>query len=73
MSWRNVSNGVASYNRLQSGDDGFYTTGDQMGQLAGWKEGAVLSAMNVVAQISEVHGYRPTLATMVPPERDGHM
>lgn len=54
------------YNTLLKGDKNFYIVGDQVSHLPGWKEGAVLSALNVLAQIANVKDYKMTIATSLP-------
>ncbi len=45
---------AAAYNRLLAPDRHFFACGDQVSYLSGWQEGAVLSAQNVVRQITSV-------------------
>lgn len=40
-----------AYTRLLSPDRRFYVTGDQVSQLPGWQEGAMMSAQHVIEQI----------------------
>ena len=40
-----------AYTRLLSPDRRFFVTGDQVSQLPGWQEGAMMSAQHVVEQI----------------------
>jgi monoamine oxidase len=40
-----------AYSRLLAPDRRFYVTGDQVSQLPGWQEGAMMSAQHVVEQI----------------------
>lgn len=42
---------AAAYSRLLAPDRRFYVTGDQVSQLPGWQEGAMMSAQHVVEQI----------------------
>lgn len=61
VDWENVTENdlkpLLGYNRLIEGDNGFYVTGDQISHLPGWKEGAVLSAFNVYAQVIGATNY----------------
>jgi monoamine oxidase len=50
----------SAYSRLLAPDGRFFVVGDQVSPLPGWMEGAVMSAENVVGQIS---GQRPTTAS----------
>jgi monoamine oxidase len=43
---------TADYRRLLSPDRTFYVVGDQVSQLPGWQEGAMMSAEHVVKQIT---------------------
>jgi monoamine oxidase len=47
------TNHVKAYKRLLSPDRRFFVTGDQVSQLPGWQEGAMMSAQHVVEQIGE--------------------
>ena len=42
-----------AYKRLLAPDRRFFVTGDQVSQLPGWQEGAMMSAQHVVEQIGE--------------------
>jgi monoamine oxidase len=42
-----------AYTRLLSPDRRFFVTGDQVSQLPGWQEGAMMSAQHVIEQIAE--------------------
>ena len=44
----------------------------QMSQMMGWKEGAVRSAMNVVAQVVGTRGYKPPASKSIPPDRSAY-
>jgi monoamine oxidase len=72
IAWQNIPNegggwanwdptseadGIA-YTRLLSPDRTFYVTGDQVSQLPGWQEGAMMSAQHVVEQIGGVRALR---------------
>lgn len=54
------------YNALLKGDSNFYIVGDEVSHLPAWKEGAILSALNVLAQIINVSEYKMAIATSVP-------
>jgi monoamine oxidase len=54
MAWNNVEDGARHYNNLLQGDDNFFICGDQLSQLSGWQEGAVLSALHTVMLMNEV-------------------
>src|SRR6185369_7100152 len=47
----NDDNHAKAYARLLAPDRRFYVTGDQVSQLPGWQEGAMMSAQHVVEQI----------------------
>ena len=66
VSWRNVPDRENTYNALIKGDRNFYITGDQVSHLPGWKEGAVGSALNVFAQVTQIFGYHPPHVRQVP-------
>jgi monoamine oxidase len=72
IAWQNIPNegggwanwdptseadGIA-YTRLLSPDRTFYVAGDQVSQLPGWQEGAMMSAQHVVEQIGGVKALR---------------
>jgi monoamine oxidase len=54
--WANWDSGnpahAEAYSRLLAPDRRFYVTGDQVSQLPGWQEGAMMSAQHVVEQIA---------------------
>ncbi|HEV7682346.1 MAG TPA: FAD-dependent oxidoreductase [Pyrinomonadaceae bacterium] len=47
----NSTSHAKAYSRLLAPDRRFYVTGDQVSQLPGWQEGAMMSAQHVVEQI----------------------
>ena len=65
IAWQNIPNegggwanwdpdsatAAKAYSRLLAPDRRFYVTGDQVSQLPGWQEGAMMSAQHVVEQI----------------------
>jgi monoamine oxidase len=53
--WNRVENGGRHYNNLLRGDGNFFICGDQLSQLSGWQEGAVLSAHHTVKLITETN------------------
>jgi len=66
IAWQNIPNegggwanwdpdstaAAKAYSRLLAPDRRFYVTGDQVSQLPGWQEGAMMSAQHVVEQIA---------------------
>lgn len=48
----NNDNHTKAYSRLLAPDRRFYVTGDQVSQLPGWQEGAMMSAEHVMQQIA---------------------
>jgi monoamine oxidase len=50
--WANWANTGDAYGTLLAPDRRFYVTGDQVSQLPGWQEGAMMSAEHVVRQIT---------------------
>lgn len=52
--WANWANNGEAYKTLLAPDRRFYVTGDQVSQLPGWQEGAMMSAEHVVRQIAGV-------------------
>lgn len=65
-SWKDVPDSTDSYNALLEGDNGFFVIGDQVSHVIGWKEGAVASALNVFAQVTEVEDYFVPFVRSVP-------
>ena len=57
----NSDDHAKAYTRLLTPDRRFYVTGDQVSQLPGWQEGAMMSAQHVVEQIG-----RPSRLLTVP-------
>ncbi|MCB9233105.1 MAG: FAD-dependent oxidoreductase [Bacteroidia bacterium] len=53
-------------NNLRRGDHNFHIIGDQISFLPGWQEGAVLSALEVFAKVTEFHNYSLPVAATVP-------
>jgi monoamine oxidase len=65
IAWHNLSNEgggwanwdpssgdhTKAYSRLLAPDRRFFVTGDQVSQLPGWQEGAMMSAQHVIEQI----------------------
>ena len=51
--WQNVDQGTQVYNQLLPGDNDFYIIGDQLSVLAGWQEGAVVSALHAIQQMAD--------------------
>lgn len=50
-------------NKVRLGNRNFHVIGDQVSFLPGWKEGAVLSALEVFGKVTQVKGYiLPTLS-----------
>jgi monoamine oxidase len=47
-----------AYARLLAPDRRFFVTGDQVSQLPGWQEGAMMSAQHVVEQIGRVRSLK---------------
>lgn len=64
VDWSKVPGGTAVYNTLLKGDPGFFVCGDQLSQLVGWQEGAVLSAHHVVKQITQRGFVAPEIRTL---------
>jgi monoamine oxidase len=58
-----------AYTRLLSPDRTFYVTGDQVSQLPGWQEGAMMSAQHVVEQIGGVKALRGSRVIRAPNTR----
>jgi monoamine oxidase len=54
VSWPDTVEGRCAYARLLAPDRSFYIVGDQVSQLPGWMEGALMSAQHVVEQIGGV-------------------
>jgi monoamine oxidase len=54
VSWPNTAEGRSAYSRLLAPYRSFYIVGDQVSQLPGWQEGALMSAQHVVEQIGGV-------------------
>lgn len=68
--WQEVPNPAQTYNALLEGDreHHFYVCGDQMSQLPGWQEGAVVSALHVAA-MTGVRTYAAPQVETVPDSR----
>lgn len=72
--WQNVGPDMGvrtqTYNTLVAGDPAsrFFLCGDQLSQLAGWKEGAVASALHAISMLA-VPGYAAPKVLSVPDSR----
>lgn len=70
--WQNVPQAVrtATYNTLVAGERAsrFFLCGDQLSQLPGWKEGAVVSALHAISMLA-VPGYAAPEVRSVPDSR----
>lgn len=64
--WQNVPNSVRTYNDLLTGDrkSNFYICGDQLSQLPGWQEGAIVSALQAVQMQADAAFIAPTIDTV---------
>ena len=56
-------------NQVRLGSQNFHVIGDQVSFLPGWKEGAVLSALEVFAKVTQVQGYTLPVLSRVPDTR----
>lgn len=61
--WQNVPNNMASYNALLAGarKSRFFICGDQLSQLPGWQEGAVVSALHAATMLGVSEYTAPTV------------
>lgn len=67
---------VEILNNLRRGDNNFHIIGDQISFLPGWQEGAVQSALEVFAKVTELDRYNLPVAASVPNSKElifGHM
>lgn len=55
-----------SYRRLLSPDRCFHIVGDQMSQIPGWQEGAIMSAQHAVEQIAQIRSLDVPEDTQLP-------
>ncbi len=59
-----TTRGAYYYNCLLQGNKNFYIVGDQMSEIPGWQEGAIISAINAVNRIGDPSYTLPELVAL---------